>query len=115
MKGPNRSLLAAAGVLFALLVSPAHAQAPADSSKIAQMQGADRQQRLVEGAKKEGELTLYTSAPVDDVAVLTAAFEKKYGVKVKVWRAGSEKVMQRAVTEARAGRFDVDIVDTNGP
>ena len=115
MMSPSRSLLAVSGVLLALLVSPLHAQAPADSSKIAQMQGADRQQRLVEGAKKEGELTLYTSAPVDDVAVLTAAFEKKYGVKVKVWRAGSEKVMQRAVTEARAGRFDVDIVDTNGP
>ena len=115
MKSSNRSLLAAAGVLFSLAVSLAHAQAPADAAKIAQMQGADRQQRLVEGAKKEGELTLYTSAPVDDVAVLTGAFEKKYGVKVKVWRAGSEKVMQRAVTEARAGRFDADIIDTNGP
>ena len=115
MKRQNRGLLAAAGVLFALAVSLAHAQVPTESAKIAQMQGADRQQRLVEGAKKEGELTLYTSAPVDDVAVLTGAFEKKYGVKVKVWRAGSEKVMQRAVTEARAGRFDVDIIDTNGP
>ena len=101
--------------LFALCASRAQAQAPADGSKIAQMQGADRQQRLAEGAKKEGELTFYTSAPVDDVAVLTEAFEKKYGVKVKVWRAGSEKVLQRAVTEARAGRFDVDIIDTNGP
>ena len=115
MKRQNRGLLAAAGVLFALAVSLAHAQVPTEAAKIAQMQGADRQQRLVDGARKEGELTLYTSAPVDDVAVLTGAFEKKYGVKVKVWRAGSEKVMQRAVTEARAGRFDADIIDTNGP
>ena len=107
------ALLATAGITFA--IAPAQAQAPADNAKIAQMQGAERQQRLVEGAKKEGTLTLYTSAPVDDVAVLTGAFEKKYGVKVKVWRAGSEKVLQRAISEARAGRFDVDIVDTNGP
>ena len=78
----------------ALCAALAYAQTPADVAKIAQMQGADRQQRLVDGAKKEGELTLYTSAPVDDVAVLTGAFEKKYGVKVKVWRAGSEKVLQ---------------------
>jgi iron(III) transport system substrate-binding protein len=77
--------------------------------------GADRQQRLVDAARKEGELMIYTSAPVDDMAVLTAAFEKKYGVKVKVWRAGSEKVLQRAVTEARANRFDADVVETNGP
>jgi iron(III) transport system substrate-binding protein len=77
--------------------------------------GADRQQHLVDAARKEGELMIYTSVPVDDMAVLTAAFEKKYGVKVKVWRAGSEKVLQRTVTETRANRFDVDIIETNGP
>jgi len=115
MKHRTRASLAAAGVLFALAAFQAQAQAPADSSKIAQLQGPDRQQRLAEGARKEGELTLYTSAPVDDVAVLTGAFEKKYGVKVKVWRAASEKVLQRAVTEARANRFDADVIDTNGP
>lgn len=85
------------------------------SAAAATYKGADRQQRLVEGAKKEGELLVYTSAPVDDVAVLTAAFEKKYGVKVKVWRAGSEKVLQRTVSEAQANRFDADIIETNGP
>src|SRR5438552_1220399 len=35
--------------------------------------------------------------------------------KLKFWRAGSEKVVQRIVTEARAGRFDFDVVETNGP
>jgi iron(III) transport system substrate-binding protein len=77
--------------------------------------GADRAQRLVEGAKKEGVVTIYTSAPTDDMAVLAAAFEKKHGVKLQVWRASSEKVVQRAVSEARANRFDVDIIETNGP
>ncbi len=115
MKHRIRALPLAAGILLSLFAAQAPAQAPADSSRIAQLQGPDRQQRLAEGAKKEGELTLYTSAPVDDVAVLTGAFEKKYGVKVKVWRAASEKVLQRAVTEARANRFDVDVIDTNGP
>ena len=43
------------------------------------------------------------------------AFEKKYGVKVELWRASSEKVLQRAVTEARAGRHDADVIETNGP
>jgi len=46
---------------------------------------------------------------------LSAAFEKKYGVKLKTWRANSEKVLQRAVTEMRAGRNDADVVETNGP
>jgi iron(III) transport system substrate-binding protein len=77
--------------------------------------GSDRQQKLVEGAKKEGELTLYTSAQSDDMGALLAAFEKKYGIKASVWRASSEKVLQRAVAEARANRNTVDIVETNGP
>jgi iron(III) transport system substrate-binding protein len=76
---------------------------------------ADRMQKLVDAARREGELTLYTSTPVDDMKVMTDAFERKYGVKTKVWRASSEKVLQRAIAEARAGRFDADIYDTNGP
>ena len=88
---------------------------PPSSLEAATYAGADRQQHLVDAARKEGELMIYTSVPVDDMAVLTAAFEKKYGIKVKVWRAGSEKVLQRAVTETRANRFDVDIIETNGP
>jgi iron(III) transport system substrate-binding protein len=109
-----KSLLCAALSCSVLFVTGGAALAQS-SAQAALYKGADRQQRLVEGAKKEGELLLYTSAPVDDVAVLTAAFEKKYGVKVKVWRASSEKVLQRTVTEGRANRFDVDIIDTNGP
>jgi iron(III) transport system substrate-binding protein len=77
--------------------------------------GPDRQQKLVEGAKKEGELAIYTSAQSDDMGVLVAAYEKKYGVRVSVWRASSEKVLQRAVAEARAGRYTMDIAETNGP
>src|SRR3989442_3451206 len=49
------------------------------------------------------------------MGALVGAFEKKYGIKVNVWRASSEKVLQRAVAEARAGRNTVDIVETNGP
>ncbi len=83
--------------------------------KIALYDGPDRLERLVSGAKKEGELTIYTSAQLDDLGALTRAFERKYGVKVNIWRVGSEKVLQRAVTEARGGRFTVDVVETNGP
>src|SRR3954453_14673978 len=97
---------------FALLAiggAPAWAQ-----SDIATYQGADRMQKLIEGAKKEKTFTIYTSATVDDMAVLTAAFEKKYGIKPQVWRASSENIIQRASTEARGGRFDVDVFETDG-
>ncbi|HEV2431273.1 MAG TPA: extracellular solute-binding protein [Burkholderiales bacterium] len=80
-----------------------------------QSEGPDRERVLAEGAKKEGEVMLYTSLVPEDLTALGAAFEKKYGVRLKTWRANSEKVLQRAVTEARAGRHEADIVETNGP
>jgi len=80
---------------------------------LAVYQGADRQERLLAGARREGSLSLYTSFPPDDVAALNAAFEKRYGVKARAWRAASEKVLQRVVAEAQAGRDEVDLVDSN--
>src|SRR5205823_1647503 len=74
-------------------------------------EGADRDARIADGARKEGEVNLYTSLVVEDVAALAGAFEKKHGVKVKYWRAGSEKVVQRLVTEAKGGRFDADVIE----
>lgn len=95
----------------------ARAQTPTKGSapELAGYSGADRQQRLVDGAKKEGPMAIYTSAQSDDMGALVAGFEKKYGLKTTTWRAGSEKVLQRAVTEARGNRHTVDIIETNGP
>ena len=100
--------------LFSLLLA-APAAAQKSVAEIAGLQGADRTQLLAEGAKKEGTLTIYTSATTGDMGALTSAFEKKYGIKVNVWRAGSEAILQRAVNEARGRRHDVDIFETNGP
>ncbi len=103
------------GAAASLSLPAAWAQARATTAEMANYTGADRIQRLVDGAKKEGTLSLYTSAQTDDIGALTAAFEKKYGIKSTIWRAGSEKVLQRAVTEARGNRHTVDIIETNGP
>ena len=109
------AMIAAIALAGALpLGAMAQGAAPAGIG-LATYTGADRMQRLIDGAKKEGEVSIYTSAPTDDMKVLTDAFEKKYGVKVKVWRSSSEKVLQRGMTEARANRFDADIFETNGP
>ena len=105
-----------AAALFTVFVAlPVFAADVQLSAPIATYTGADRMQKLIDGAKKEGEITIYSSAPTDDMAALTIAFEKKYGIKAKVWRASSEKVLQRGVTEARGNRFDADVYETNGP
>jgi iron(III) transport system substrate-binding protein len=108
---PCRTLPALAALLLAVsaLPEPVFAQA-SRVAEIAAYEGADREQRLIEGAKREKELTFYGSIPTDDITVLVAAFDKKYGVKVKVWRADSEGFLQRILGEARARRFEVDIM-----
>jgi ABC-type Fe3+ transport system substrate-binding protein len=89
--------------------APAIAE-PSPVAAIAGYERADREQKLIAGAKREKELTFYSSMPTEDIAALTTAFDKKYGVKVKIWRADSESFLQRILTEARARRFEVDVM-----
>ena len=110
-----KAALLACALIASLFALAAVAQTAPTVAEIAAYQGADRTARLVEGARKEGTLTLYGSAPVDDLAAVTAAVENAYGVKVRVLRASSENIVQRAVTEARGGRFDADLFETNDP
>jgi iron(III) transport system substrate-binding protein len=102
--------------LLVLSGGPVCAQPQQDSTaRVFQYQGSDREQRLLEGARKEGTLVLYTSLATSESVPLTQAFEKKYGVKVQLWRSVSENVLQRTVAEARAGRNAADVIETNGP
>jgi iron(III) transport system substrate-binding protein len=107
--------LAALGLalVFAGGAPGASAQA-ASAADAAAISGPDRMQKLAEGAKREGEISLYTSSSVDDMRAITAAFAKKYGVKARIWRGSSEDMLQRVLTEQRAGRFDVDTYETTG-
>ena len=104
--------LAAAGVAFPVV---AQVKANATVADIAAYAGADREQKLLEGARKEGPLSIYTSAQTEDMGALVRGFEEKYGLKVSVWRSSSEKVLQRAIQEARANRAAMDVAETNGP
>ena len=89
----------------------ARAQSVAD---IAKYTGADRTQRLIEGAKREGFVTLYSSAVIADTNAIIQAFEKKYGVQVRLWRGSSDDILRRAVTEARGERYEADLAETAG-
>jgi iron(III) transport system substrate-binding protein len=85
----------------------------AQDASLLRYEGLDRVPRALPAAKKEGSLTLYTSFAEKDLPPLLTAFEKRYGIKVKVWRSASEKVLQRAVVETGAGRHDFDVVHTS--
>ena len=71
--------------------------------------------RLAAAARDEGTLTLYTTIAEKDLPTLVGPFEEKYGVRVSVWRAGTDKVLQRTLAEAAARRDDVDVVHFGSP
>ena len=101
--------------LASLALASAFAQGPARNDEIFRYRGPDREARLLERAKQEGSVVLYTSLAPTESKPLAEAFEKKYGIKVELWRALSDKVVQRVVTEAQARKHSVDVVETNGP
>ena len=78
-------------------------------------QGSDRANWLLEHAKKESGLTMYTSLSPTEASPLIKEFEKKYGLHVELWRALSDGVLQRVLNESKAKRYIVDVVETNGP
>lgn len=96
-------------MLFCLIAMLAAGGIHAQSAP-AQFEGPDREQRLIDGARREGSLTVYTSMVDNDIRQLSEAFQKKYSVKVTFWRGSAQKVLQRTVAEARSGRNEVDVV-----
>jgi iron(III) transport system substrate-binding protein len=105
--------LALAALLTLLAPAGAALAQTRSLAEIAAYQGPDRMARLVEGAKKEGSLTLYISKVAEDTNPLIDGFKKKYGVDVQVWRTDNETIVQRAVTESRAGRCPADDVSSS--
>lgn len=84
-------------LLLLALALPAHAQ-------------SEWQQRLLDGARKEGSLLLYTTFPSEYANQLIEPFEKQYGIKVNHWRARSEIVLRKALAEGRAGGATADVI-----
>src|SRR5918994_5433300 len=96
-------LLAAANALAA--------NAPMSSAQLALYQGADREKILIEGAKQEGQFTLYDSHTW--FRTIAREFEKKYPfVKVSEWRSDGRNLIKRALEEIRAGQYIADLIAT---
>jgi iron(III) transport system substrate-binding protein len=82
--------LAVAAVVVAMPLGARSALAQTPSmADVAAISGPNRQERLIAGAKTEGELIYYSSAVVEDSDAFVGAFEKKYGINVQVWRGST--------------------------
>ena len=96
-----RSLSLLIFVSYLFQTSAVHAQSPQHVA-------------LVEGAKKEGKLVWYTSMAIDTSKPLLDAFLQEYPfIKADLVRAGEEQLMNRVLTETRAGKWYFDTISTS--
>jgi ABC-type Fe3+ transport system substrate-binding protein len=78
------------------------------------LSAAERKTFLEEGAKKEGQLVFYTSLSLTDYPKIMPYFEKTYPfIKTNTYRATPSGVFTRVDTEARAGRYAVDVIGSS--
>src|SRR5947208_11248720 len=106
--------LAFAAVLATLFcVGPARALT---NEAIFNYRAPDREQVLIEGARKEGQVVLYSALIVNQMLrPLTAGFMKKYPfVKMSYWRADSEELIPKISAEVRADRGMAELCEGSG-
>lgn len=88
---------------FALLATLLLSRAP----------GFSQSTNLIEAGKKEGKVVAYGSLESDNADAVFQVFKKKTGIEVDYWRASATKVMDRALSEYRAGKPLFDMIITN--
>ena len=111
------------GVLSAALLtllgvstsSDAQTKKPVSLADLAAYMGADREQRLLAGAKAEGKVVWYTSLAGSSYKDLAQGFEKKYGIKIEPYRATSTDIMTKVSAEAQAKQVIADVIETTLP
>src|SRR4051812_23050289 len=97
----RRVLEASAAFAATLFAAPAKTQAPAPDAV---------GPALVEGARREGKVALYTALDIPLSEKLARAFEAAYpGIAVRVERSGAERVFQRIGQEQASRIHAVDV------
>jgi len=104
------ALLLATAVFAALVTSTASAQ------DILTTRAANREQMILDGARKEGKVVLYSAAIVNQAQrPLANAFMKKYPfVKMSFWRGDTEEIIAKISAEMRANNLVADLVEGTG-
>jgi ABC-type Fe3+ transport system substrate-binding protein len=102
--------LAAVGVAALLTAQSTAAVAQED---ILNYKGPDREQKLIDGANKEGEVVFYSAMIVNQaLRPIADAFQKKYpSVKVSYWRADDEDMFAKLSAEEHAKNLVGDLAE----
>jgi iron(III) transport system substrate-binding protein len=91
--------------------------APAQNpDEILLYKGPDREQKLIEGARREGQVVIYSALIVNQaMRPIAEKFGKKYPfVKLSYWRADSEDIAAKLSAEVRASNVVADVFEGTG-
>jgi len=103
-------------MIFAAVLGagPAAAQTAAPDDNPAMYRGPDRAQRILDGARKEGQVTVYSSMIADQaIRPLLDGFQQKYQfMKAQYVRDDPPQQLQKVMAESRAGRMVVDVLES---
>lgn len=110
-----RSLLSFAAIccmeLFFCAQSSSAQSAQEILAQVGRLAPQERTRRLIEGARKEGQMVWYTTTNIDQGAKILKTYQAKYPfIQDKQYRAGNEKLGQRIIQEARAGKLEADVI-----
>ncbi len=104
----------AAIIAVALILAPVNLSAQSTEAKLAgleKLSGSERQQRLIEAAKAEGEAVIYANMDVTAMKPLVDGFMKKYpGVKATSVHFSGAAIITRIESESRANKPLSDVV-----
>ena len=108
----NRYVFSLALLMFALAGSVCFAQSTVALRPYDGLKGKEREQKLSEGAKKEGKVVVYSFTAVDQLKPLLDEFQKKYPfITAEHYRANASGVFNKFATESRAGQTFADVID----
>src|ERR1700716_3147091 len=101
----RRDVLKGSLALGPVFASPARAQAPPSEAITPQ---------LIEAAKKEAKVVVYSAMDLPVGEKLGKAFEAQYpGIQIQIERSGSERLFQRIGQEFASGIHAVDVVNSS--
>jgi iron(III) transport system substrate-binding protein len=99
--------------LFVTLACPILIYSASDFKSLSALRDPERAGLVLEQAKKEGRLNLYTVVSLTISKPVANAFEKKYGIPVSLTRSSSDRLLARFSTEAKAGVIQADIMEND--
>ena len=109
------ALVVSLASLFPLASSLVRAATVAEvAAKIRSLKAPERIAHLLKGAQAEGELAYYGTLPIDEFLPLARVYNSRYrAMALNHYFSPREGILNRALTEARAGRHAVDVVQVD--